>query len=219
MEKLPTNKLAAYLAGVSAAGVAAGSGNSEAAVLYTDFDPDLSATDLTNAVGDNQRIRLSIDIVSGLTATVAGSGTGHITLHPADVGPNGGKFNLPTIAPPHIDAGVGTIIGTAVVGPGSLIDGTTGFGSQSLNLPYFQAQEGFVGFRHDSVGGESYYGWFHYEVRPGASPFTAGEMILLEGAIESSPGVGITIPEPGLIPLLALGAAGFAARRRRSVVA
>jgi hypothetical protein len=63
------------------------------------------------------------------------------------------------------------------------------------------------------IGGVNHYGWVRVDINN-----AAGTFVVRDWAYEDSPGVGIpagAIPEPGTLGMLAAGAVGVAALRRR----
>lgn len=215
--------LALYLAGVGSAGMVA-MPNAEAAVLYHNFGSDLASNSST---GESNDIQLSVDVVSGLSATIGGS-AGDITLSPlggykTPQNNHGGKFASDTPGgtwvetQPSVRSGFygystpRTLLGADALVLGSIVD--AGAAYHRSHTP--QQGNHYLGFSHPA-NDEKHFGWIHYDFEPG----TNGRIRLLEGAVESSPGVGImagaraSVPEPGVVALLALGAAGFVRRWR-----
>ncbi|HWL53663.1 MAG TPA: PEP-CTERM sorting domain-containing protein [Chthoniobacteraceae bacterium] len=76
----------------------------------------------------------------------------------------------------------------------------------------------YLGFKVDENDTDTYYGWLEITWDSDTQVFQ-----ILSGAYESTPGVGISvpraIPEPSSLALLALGASGLAALRRRKKAA
>ncbi|QDV74298.1 PEP-CTERM sorting domain-containing protein [Botrimarina mediterranea] len=103
---------------------------------------------------------------------------------------------------------------------GDLIDDalTIDNGYQVLRLDgsfdNFTGTRGYAAVRFDIPGGSPHYGYLDVAVNDSGSQLT-----LFGGAYESVSGVGIragAVPEPAGLGLLAMGAAGVAAWRRRS---
>lgn len=80
--------------------------------------------------------------------------------------------------------------------------------------PWLGATNAFLGMQVDVPGGSLHYGWVRLSV-------DANNVVVHDMAIESDAGApiragaGAAIPEPGSLGLLALGAAGLVAWRRR----
>jgi hypothetical protein len=106
--------------------------------------------------------------------------------------------------------------GTFVGGPQTLAGATEGGGAFGF---WFDAVNEFVALEFD-IAGQSHYGWARLSVSGSSDVNTAGTATLHDWAYESIPGAQIrtgqtAVPEPGSLGLLALGAVGLAAYRRR----
>ena len=77
--------------------------------------------------------------------------------------------------------------------------------------PWSPGDTGFIGFRIDLGGGDFQYGWAQIQV----DAVFQGDVTILAAAIETDPNTPIHIPESGTLSLLALGAAGVSALKRR----
>jgi hypothetical protein len=88
------------------------------------------------------------------------------------------------------------------------------------NFDSFVGTRGYAGVKFDIPGGSPHYGYLDVAVDQSEFFGVRGyKLTLYGGAYESEPGVGIeagAVPEPSGLALLALGAAGLAAWRRKS---
>ncbi|QDT67750.1 PEP-CTERM motif protein [Planctomycetes bacterium MalM25] len=105
---------------------------------------------------------------------------------------------------------------------GDLIDSTTtaggpfsaslAYGAANPNAEFNSADGAFIGLEFP-INAVSHFGWVRVTIDN-----AAGSFVINDWAYESEPGVGITagaVPEPGSLGLLAAGAAGVAALRKR----
>ena len=88
------------------------------------------------------------------------------------------------------------------------------FGASNPNAQFNNVTDAFVGLSFPA-GGNTYYGWVRVDVDN-----AAGSFVVKDWAYESNAGQGIVtgagiVPEPGALGLLAAGATGLAAMRRR----
>ena len=73
---------------------------------------------------------------------------------------------------------------------------------------------GFLGVGFYAVGGDKHYGWIRLGIRNDANG-VPDKFTVFDWAYESTPNTPIHIPEPSSLGLLAAGAVGVAASRRR----
>jgi hypothetical protein len=100
----------------------------------------------------------------------------------------------------------------AVVAPGATIGPDSSGWPNNILLDSFAGTRGFAGVVFDIPGGSPHFGYLDFELTADRSTLT-----LYGGAYESQANTPITtpVPEPGPLVLLASGAAGLAAWRRR----
>jgi hypothetical protein len=110
----------------------------------------------------------------------------------------------------------------SALGPGVQLPGSESFSSGTFKMagaPFSQwgGVHGYAGLAFD-ISGQTHYGWARLSV--GTNPLLSAT--LHDWAYEEFPNTpiatgegGIAVPEPGALGLLALGAAGLAAYRRR----
>jgi hypothetical protein len=219
--------------------MAAAPPQAEAAVLYREFDQSFTASHAGNG---RPYIGISVDVVNGLGGSGFNGGS-HLSFYPDRLtfapGENGGTHGDPkgfssdpspsihTSA--SITGGLLTAIASDTVTLHSLVDGSGSYQAKGSFVP--SPGSHYLGFVHSIPRPEdeyapsgyenpdAHYGWIRYDYEPGLD----GHIRLLEGAVESTPGLGIRVggqapvPEPGVMALLALGAAGFVRRRRTQV--
>lgn len=163
-----------------------------------------------------------LNVVTGQTGT-SGAGVAGWDVNPYSgttmnfFGSTGGGY---------VRSGGSSLTLTDNLAPGFLIDananagGTWGSGaaestgSTAFNL---NSSDNIVGFRfiHEGNGNQVHYGWMRIAL---SGTFTDQPRTLVEYAYESNAGVGIqagAVPEPTSLSILALGALGLVARRRR----
>lgn len=112
----------------------------------------------------------------------------------------------------------------SVLSEGDVIDADTtsggpfqaslAFGAGNPNAEFNDVEGGFLGLAF-AIGSDVHFGWVRVDIDNANAVFN-----VVDFAYESVAGVGITagaIPEPSTLGLLAAGAAGLAARRRRRV--
>jgi len=109
--------------------------------------------------------------------------------------------------------------GTASLAYGTQIDATRTFANAAASItnePWVLNASNLVGFRFTHEGtGQLHYGWMEIAI---SSALNAQPRTLVSYAYENTPGVAITaVPEPTALGLLAAGAVGLFARRRRRI--
>ena len=108
----------------------------------------------------------------------------------------------------------------SALGPGALIDATTvgpfvgsmAYGAANPLAEFNDVTDAYIGVAFP-IAAVNHYGWIRVDVNN-----AAGTFLVKDWAYESEPGVGILaghIPEPGTLGMLAAGAAGVLALRRR----
>lgn len=109
----------------------------------------------------------------------------------------------------------------SALGPGSVIDAATtaggpfqaslAYGGNNPNAQFNSVDRAFIGLAFP-INAVTHYGWVRVSIDN-----TAGTFVINDWAYEDQPGVGITtpVPEPGTLGMLAAGAAGVTALRRR----
>ncbi len=205
--------------GMTAAAVAATTGAGIVGTTST-AEADVVDSGAVNIVIPNNIDGIYMNILNGNVGT-SGAGVTGWDINPYSA--SAGSFNLwgPTVNTWYSAGGVnagpynlpgGTVIGGAAAGffrPG----GATNIAPQ-MNLNSSDNYLGFM-FVNEDNSDLVHYGWLQLEF--GA---TAGDRAIVRYAYESDAGVSITvpsaIPEPSTLALLALGATGLIARRRRA---
>lgn len=112
--------------------------------------------------------------------------------------------------------GGGVAVGAAgpFINLGSL-RGDLAFSAGSANSQWTTPGIGSLGFRFNIAGGSTLYGWLQFSVGANSGP-NPRAITLVGGAYETGGGPINTVPEPTTaVGLLALGAAGLLAHRRR----
>ncbi|MEM6334434.1 MAG: PEP-CTERM sorting domain-containing protein [Planctomycetota bacterium] len=102
--------------------------------------------------------------------------------------------------------GDGDIVDASTVGP--TFAGALAYGSNPSS-EFDNADGAFIGLSFPA-NGNTYFGWVEVDIDQ-----AAGTFFVSRWAYETQPGVGITIPEPASLGLLAAGAAGLAGYRGR----
>lgn len=103
---------------------------------------------------------------------------------------------------------------------GAVIDGSTvgyfvgsmAYGANNPNAEFNNVTDAYIGLGFP-IGGVNHYGWVRVDVDN-----AAGNFVIKDWAYEDQAGVGITagaVPEPGALSMLAAGATGLLAMRRR----
>ncbi len=110
----------------------------------------------------------------------------------------------------------GAMIDGSTVGPGFF--GSMAYGAANPNAQFNNVTDAYVGLSFPS-GPNTFYGWIRVDVNNVAKTF-----LVKDWAYESQSGIGIRagdgqIPEPATLGLLACGAAGIAAMRRKRAAA
>ena len=216
MTKHNLPSLQIYLAGLGAATLLATTSN--AAVVMMDV----------SSISGNSSERFTTTRTDvNLSSLTAGGLTGSLTIW------NGGWFADGEYI--GLNAGSGTEIAFngAVTSPkafrvGEMIDGNSSFTNDHSSSLFFYryyyssasaapswGEGSYLGFVSNSDG-DNYYGWLEVTWDQGTKTFQ-----ILSGAYESEANLGILvgIPEPSSLALLAAGAAGVAALRRRKKAA
>lgn len=110
----------------------------------------------------------------------------------------------------------GAIIDSTTAGPS--FTGSMAYGAANPNAQFNNVTDAYIGLSFPA-GGNTYYGWVRVDVNNAAKTF-----LVKDWAYESEAGLGIKagaglVPEPATLGLLACGAAGIAAIRRKRTAA
>ncbi len=104
----------------------------------------------------------------------------------------------------------GDIIDAGTAGPSFV--GSMAYGANNPNAEFNNVTDAYIGLAFP-IGGVNHYGWIRVDVDN-----TAGTFVIKDWAYDDVAGQGIVagaVPEPGALSLLAVGAAGVMAWRRR----
>ena len=109
--------------------------------------------------------------------------------------------------------GTGDAISSATVGP---FQGSMAYGGNNPNAEFNNVTDAYIGLAFP-IAAVNHYGWIRVDVDN-----AAGTFLVKDWAYETQSGVGLAagdglpvVPEPGTLGLLAAGAAGVLALRRR----
>lgn len=199
-KKLSLARKAAYTLAAGAATGAAAT-DVDAAIVYS------GVYDIAVASGFSQNINLDLDGYQDINLqnfTFGGPYQGaSISYGPGQlVGFNNGLAYVLALAE-------GDLIDATTVGPGFF--GALAYGSYP-NSEFDSATDAYIGFSFPS-GPNLFYAWMRVSIDN-----AAGTFIIHDWAFETEQGKGIhagQVPEPGTLGLLAAGAAGVSALRRR----
>ncbi|TWT99440.1 PEP-CTERM motif protein [Botrimarina colliarenosi] len=208
MSQATTSKTARRAAYSLAAGAAAGmtTSGADAAITHVVLDEDVVGVEFidlnndglldVNFTNKSYDPMLGLQNYQGLSAPYFGWNV---------AGFNNGTSYVSALA-------AGTVIDGSLVNGTSPFIGSLSFGSINPIAEFTNVTGAFIGYRFPSGGGSA-YGWARVDIDN-----AAGTFVIRDYAFESEPGVAIQageIPEPGTLGLLAAGAAGVAAMRRR----
>lgn len=203
-------------AGIVAAGAAT---SADAAVVFVNYANELLIDTITS---DSNYTSYPIDIDSNGTVDIRlavlnfnGTFGGAAVLSPT-----GGDVGVIGLAqsgffyPARLGGGVNVGAAGPFITLGNL-RGDLAFDTGSANSQWTTPGVGSLGFRFTLTGGGTAYGWLQFSVGDNSGP-TPRAITLMSGAYENSGGSITTIPEPTTaVGILALGAAGLLAHRRR----
>ena len=192
-------------ASVAALALGAGLGGldeAEAAIIFTDLDATISDGVDAFDIDDNPGPDIKVFDKTGIDAGVAAAKNFYLSL----------INSSPYLYLDRFDVG-DTIDNTTFAAPDNFSSNIgeffeDGFGGAS---PWLDGQSGFFGFFREGPKGK-YFGYVEARFEPDNTVF------LGRAAFQNTPNTPITInaiPAPGTLGLLALGAAGLMAHRRR----
>ena len=194
-----------------AAGAAAsmGAAEADAAVVYS------GAQNISIASGNSQNLNLDGDAFNDVLLKNYNFGGGAyqgatVSFAPGKlVGFSNGLSYVSALA-------AGATIDSSTAGPSFF--GSMAYGAINPNAQFNNVADAYVGLSFPA-GGNTYYGWIRVDMNNAAKTF-----LVKDWAYESEPGVGIkagagVVPEPATLGLLACGAAGVAALRRKRTAA
>jgi hypothetical protein len=148
-----------------------------------------------------------MNVQTGVTGTSGASTAGW------DINPYFGGNTFYAAAVGYGTVAAGTNVANLAFG--TMIDGTNATATVTPGAAFpTSAPGGYYGFRFQDGGAAVRYGWA--EVIRGASTTTAGTIVRY-AYDDSGAGIpaGATVPAPGSLALLAIGAAGLVGRRRK----
>ncbi|MEN0109270.1 MAG: PEP-CTERM sorting domain-containing protein [Planctomycetota bacterium] len=203
--RTPRDSIARKTAYTLAAGAAAGAaGSADAAIVWS------GPQDIDIALGASQPLNLDGDAYTD------------IFLNNYDFGaPYQGVYVQ--YFPGNVVGFFGAFAYVSALEAGDVIDATTtaggpfqasmAFGATNPAAEFNNADGAFIGLDFP-IGGVTHFGWIRVTIDNAAGEFTINDW-----AYQSVPGRGLlagdTVPEPGTLGMLAAGAAGVAAMRRR----
>lgn len=190
-------KLASYSA-AAALGAFGAQQAADAAIIYTDLDPDLEAQ-------QGSTPEINIDNAGDFEVAIITTG-GNIQVRDAYDG------NILTASGTYYVVGfdAGDLIGPA----SSEVDDGGAHLAANAGVSRFDGEQKYVGVEF-LINGNTHYGWVRFNI-DSTSPYHG---IVYDYAYESTPDTAITagaIPEPGSLALLAAGAGAMALRRRKA---
>lgn len=194
-------RLALYSLAAGAAVAGAGTQSADAAVAYSGpyngAIPQFSATNL-NLDGDAYN-----DVLLKNYVFLGGNYQGaYVNFGPGKVVGFFSGFG-------YVSAlSVGDVVDAATTSGGPF-QASLAYGTNNPNAEFNNAVGAFIGVAFP-INAVNHYGWIRVNIDNAAGTFT-----IVDWAYEDQPGVGITIPEPGALGLLAAGSVGLAGLRRR----
>lgn len=191
-------KLASYSA-AAALGAFGVQQSTDAAIIYTDLDPDLDAQ-------SGSTPEINIDNAGDFEVAIITTGS-NIQVRDAYDG------NILTASGTYYVAGfnAGDLIGPA----SSEADDTGAHLAANGGVNRFDGDQKYIGVQF-LINGSTHYGWVRFQI-DSTSPYHG---IVYDYAYESEADTAIVageIPEPGSLGLLAAGAGAMALRRRKAV--
>lgn len=202
----------ALAAGAAAGAVGVGVNEADAAIKYSGIY-NISITPGFFQPLDLDDAGATPDINLSNTANAFGTGFNYQSAFVPNIGGRLVGFNSGFNYVTALTAG--SMIDVTTVSP-TIFSGSMAFGPQNPNAQFNTASDAFIGLYFPD-GPNFHYGW----IRVGVNN-AAGTFLIKDWAYEDQPGVGIRagqIPEPGALGLLACGALGVAALRRRRAAA
>ncbi len=197
--KISISRLSAYTASATAALASARAG-----IVYS------GPQNITISLGNSQPINLDGDAFNDITLKNYTFGGGNYQGATVNFAPGqtvgftaGGLQYVSRLT-------AGTLISAANIGPSFF--GSMAYGANNPNAQFNNVTGAFLGLSFPS-GGNTFYGWIRVDINN-----ATGTFVIDDWAYQSTPNTGIqagAIPEPSSLGLLALGAAGLAAYRRR----
>lgn len=220
-----SKKFGIYSAMGIASGFTFGSTAADADIVFTDFqgsaslgtplDIDLDADGTVDFIFDLQTVPNGYGSNSNWAALTAQGANQFAATDPS-------PFGGPAYGPNNLAYGA-TIAGQSfATGGGPLQLAYTAYNNNVVYGAFATPNTGYIGVQFASGGGETVFGWINVAVTGDVLVDNfASATIEIDGFAFANVGTAITagqtsaIPEPSSIGLLALGAAGLTARRRR----